>query len=81
MTLNIPANAPHQFHNASSKPARMFCICSPAGQEEFFKELGTAVATRTTPPPKVDAALEAAFIKKVIELAPKYRTELLKEAK
>ena len=80
-TVNIPANAPHQFHNASSKPVRMLCICSPAGQEEFFKELGTAVATRTTPPPTVDTAQGAAFIKKVIELAPKYRTELLKEAK
>jgi hypothetical protein len=53
---------------------------SPAGHEEFFKEIGTPVATRTTPPPKVDAAQEAAFMKKVIELAPKYRTELLKEA-
>jgi mannose-6-phosphate isomerase-like protein (cupin superfamily) len=80
-TVNIPANAPHQFHNASSKPVRMLCICSSAGYEEFFKEVGTAVATRTTPPPKVDAAQEAAFIKKVIELAPKYRTELLREAK
>jgi hypothetical protein len=58
----------------------MLCICSPAGQEEFFKEMGTPVATRTTPPPTVDATQEAAFIKKVIELAPKYRTELLKEA-
>jgi hypothetical protein len=58
----------------------MLCICSPAGLEEFFKELGTVVATRTTPPPRGDAAQEAAFIKKAIELAPKYRTELLKEA-
>jgi quercetin dioxygenase-like cupin family protein len=80
-TIHIPANAPHQFHNASSKPVRMLCICSPAGQEEFFKELATPVATRTTPPPSVDAAQQAAFIKKAIELSPKYRTELLKEAK
>jgi len=80
-TVHIPANAPHQFHNASSKPVRMLCICSPAGQEGFFQEMGTPVATRTTPPPKADAAQEAAFIKKVMELAPKYRTELLKEAK
>jgi hypothetical protein len=58
----------------------MLCICSPAGQEEFFKELGTVVATRTSPPPRVDAAQEAAFITKAIELAPKYRTQLLKEA-
>ena len=80
-TVNIPANAPHQFHNDSSKPVRMLCICSPGGYEEFFKEVGTVVATRTTPPPKTDAAQEAAFMKKVIELSPKFRTELLKEAK
>ncbi len=35
-TINIPANAPHQFQNASSKPARLICICSPAGQESSF---------------------------------------------
>ena len=80
-TVHIPANALHQFHNASSQPVRMLCICSPAGQEEFFKELGIVVATRITPPPKVDAMQEAAFIKKAMELAPKYRTELFKEAK
>jgi quercetin dioxygenase-like cupin family protein len=80
-TIHIPANAPHQFHNSSSQPVRMLCICSPAGQEEFFKEIGAPVATRTTPPPKVDAAQEAEFIKKVIELAPKYQIELLKEAR
>ena len=36
-TVHIPANAPHQFNNASLQPVRMLCICSPAGQEEFFK--------------------------------------------
>ena len=76
-TIHIPANAPHQFHNASSKPARMFCICSPSGQEEFFKELGIPVASRTTPPPKPDEAQQAEFAKKAKELAPRYRTELL----
>ena len=43
-SVNIPANAPHQFHNASNQPARMLCICSPAGQEEFFAEVGIQVA-------------------------------------
>jgi quercetin dioxygenase-like cupin family protein len=80
-TIHIPANAPHQFHNSSAKPVRMLCICSPAGQEEFFKEVGTAVATRTAAPPKLDEAQQATFIRKVIELTPKYRTELLKEAR
>jgi quercetin dioxygenase-like cupin family protein len=79
-TLNIPANAPHQFHNASTKPVRMLCICSPAGQEKFFMEVGVPVPTRTTPPPKLGKEEQAAFIEKVKALAPKYHTELLKEA-
>ncbi|MBV9677074.1 MAG: cupin domain-containing protein [Acidobacteriaceae bacterium] len=79
-TINIPANAPHQFHNSSSKPARLLCICSPAGQEKFFLEVGIPVATRTTPPPKLDEAAQAEFKRKSQELAPKYRTELLEHA-
>jgi quercetin dioxygenase-like cupin family protein len=79
-TVHIPANAPHQFHNASSKPVRLLCICAPAGQEEFFSEVGITVVSRTTPPPKLDEKQEAEFIGKVVALAPKYRTELLKEA-
>ncbi len=80
-TVNIPANAPHQFRNTSSKPVRMLCLCSPAGQEKFFMEVGVPVATRTTPPPKLGEKEEIAFIEKVKALAPKYRTELLREAK
>src|SRR4030081_3382263 len=34
-TANIPSNAPHQFHNKTDQPARLLCICSPAGQEDF----------------------------------------------
>jgi quercetin dioxygenase-like cupin family protein len=77
-TLHIPANAPHQFHNASDRLVRLLCICSPAGQEEFFAEVGVPVAARTTPPPKLDAAAQAEFRAKAEALAPKYRTELLK---
>ena len=78
--INIPANAPHQFHNTSTEPVRMLCICSPAGQENFFLEVGVPVATRTTPPPKLNPKEQAAFIDKVKALAPRYRTELLREA-
>jgi quercetin dioxygenase-like cupin family protein len=78
-TVHIPANAPHQFHNASSLPARLLCICAPAGQEKFFAEVGIPVATRTTPPPKLDAKQEAGFIQKVVALSSSYRTELLRD--
>jgi len=79
-TLHIPANAPHQFHNTSASPVRLLCICSPAGQEKFFMEVGVPVAGRTAPPPKLDEKEQAAFIEKVKALAPKYRTELLRDA-
>ena len=79
-TINIPANAPHQFRNASSQPARMLCICSPAGQEEFFVQLGVPVATRTTPPPKLDESAQTQFKAKAAALAAKYRTEFLQHA-
>ncbi len=79
-TIHIPANAPHQFRNSSTKAARLMCICSPAGQEEFFLEVGVPVPTRTAAPPKLDEAAQAAFIAKVQALAPKYRTELLQKS-
>jgi len=79
-TVHIPANAPHRFQNTSSQPARLLCICSPAGQEEFFAEVGVPVATRTTAPPKLDPAAQAEFRAKAEALAPKYRTELLPHA-
>ena len=79
-TINIPANAPHRFQNVSVGPARMICICSPAGPENYFTELGVPVATRTTPPPTLNEKEQAEFVQKVLALAPKYRTELIREA-
>ena len=79
-TVNIPANAPHQFRNSSTTPVRMMCICAPAGQEKFFLEVGVSVPTRTTPPPKLDEAAQAALQAKAQALAPKYRTEFLHNA-
>ena len=75
--VNVPSNAPHQFHNSSSRPVRMICICSPAGNEKFFLEVGVPVATRTTPPPKLDEKQMSEFLEKAKAIAPKYGTELL----
>ena len=79
-TVNIPSNAPHQFHNASSETVRLLCICSPAGQENFFREVGVPVATRTSAPPKLDKDQQQQFLEKAKAIAPRYRTELLEEA-
>jgi quercetin dioxygenase-like cupin family protein len=78
--INIPANAPHKFQNRSNEAARLLCLCSPAGQEEFFLEIGVAVPTRTTPPPKPGPAEQEALKAKLASLAPKYKTELLEQA-
>jgi len=76
-TVNIPANAPHSFRNVSDKPARLLCLCSPAGQEDFFLAIGIHLSNRTTPAPVLDAAAQAALKHKVEELLPKYRTEFI----
>jgi quercetin dioxygenase-like cupin family protein len=76
-TVNVPANAPHSFRNASDASARILCLCSPSGQEEFFLAVGTSVAHRTETPPPLSPAEAAAFIAKAQELAPQFRTELL----
>ena len=76
-TVNVPANAPHVFRNNTDQPARLLCLCTPAGQDEFFRAVGVPVANRTEPPPALDDAATAAFIAKAAALAPHYRTELL----
>jgi quercetin dioxygenase-like cupin family protein len=76
-TANIPANAPHGFRNISQAPARLLCMGSPAGLEEFFLTIGIPVASRTAPPPRLDAAAQAAFVAKAEALAAQYRTVLL----
>ena len=76
-TVNIPANAPHVFKNVSGAPARMLCLCVPAGLDAFFLEVGDPLESRTSPPPHPDPAQMKARIAKIVALAPKYRTELL----
>lgn len=77
-TVNIPANAPHAFKNMSGRPARLLCLCVPAGQDEFFLQIGAPAGSRTTPAPKLSENEQEAFIAKAEKLAPQYRTELLK---
>ena len=76
-TLNVPANAPHSFRNASDRAARLLCVCAPAGQEEFFLAVGDPVTTRTSPPPELNEAAKAERMKKAVALAPQYRTQIL----
>ncbi len=76
-TINVPANAPHSFANATGTPARLLCMCVPAGQEEFFTLVGQPVATRTQPPPPLSPEAQATLIARSTSLAPQFKTELL----
>ncbi|MEJ7709145.1 MAG: hypothetical protein WKF84_04630 [Pyrinomonadaceae bacterium] len=77
LSPRIAANAPHNFRNTSERPARLLCMCSPSGQEEFFIAIGDPVASRTAPPPDLDDDARAARKVKAEALAPQYRTEML----
>jgi uncharacterized cupin superfamily protein len=77
-TIGIPANAPHSLTNASRQPAWLLCICSPAGQNEFFLAIGVPITTRTPHPAKTRQAIAAKMMAKIVALLPKYRTEMIK---
>ena len=76
-TVNIPANAPHAFKNVADKPARLLCLVSPAGEEQFFLEIGDRVPTRTGPLPVLDEAAGLERAARAKTLAPKYNNEIL----
>ena len=52
----------------------------PGWTGEILPGSRVPVATRTTAPPKLDDKQMAVFLEKAKALAPKYHTELLKEA-
>ena len=79
-TVNIPANAPHQFKNLSGKSVHMLCMCAPAGQDEFFLLVGVPVQDPSSPPPRLSPDEQAEKARLAKELAPKYRSEILQHA-
>lgn len=76
-TVAIPANAPHAFRNVSDRTVHMLCLCTPAGQEEFFAAVGVAVADRHAPPPVLSDAEQAEKRELAQTLALRFGTELL----
>ena len=76
-TVSIPANAPHAFKNVASTPARLLCTVSPAGEDEFFLEIGDRVPTRTGPVPNLDEAARQQRAARAKSLSAKYKNEIL----
>ena len=76
-TVNVPANAPHSFRNVSGAPARLLCICAPAGQEGMFLALGDPVEHADSPPPPLTDEQRAERGAKARALAAHYRSEFV----
>jgi quercetin dioxygenase-like cupin family protein len=76
-TVNIPANAPHNFRNTSGVPARMLCMCTPAGQDDFFAHVGDPVDGPTAAPPQLSTQEQQQRQQTAARLAPDYHTEML----
>lgn len=75
--VNIPANAPHFFRNESGATMRMLCMCTPAGQEDYFQAIGDPADSRTAPAPVLSPEQVAERRKRAMELASQYRVEFL----
>lgn len=75
-TVNIPANAPHFFHNNSGGNVRLLCMCTPAGQDEYFMRVGDLVDSKDAPPPLSEAEQNERR-ERAMELASSYATEML----
>jgi quercetin dioxygenase-like cupin family protein len=76
-TVNIPANAPHSFKNASGQTVHMLCMCTPAGQEEFFLAVADRLVSRSSQPPNLSETERTKRGEKAVALAAQYRTEFL----
>jgi quercetin dioxygenase-like cupin family protein len=76
-TANVPANAPHSFHNGSGQTVRLLCLASPGGLDEYFAEFGDPVAGRTAPAPQLDEAAMGERMARAKAAAARYRVENL----
>lgn len=76
-TINIPALAPHSFRNPGAHAARVLCLVSPAGLEEYFAAFGDPVAARDTAAPNLTPEELETRLKAAADLASRYRIENL----
>jgi quercetin dioxygenase-like cupin family protein len=76
-TVNVPALAPHSFHNPTDQTIRLLCLVAPAGLEAYFAEFGDPVPNRTSPAPKLTDSEIGERLQKAAAMAPRYRIEML----
>jgi hypothetical protein len=55
----------------------MLCMCTPAGQDEYFLRIGDVIAGKDAPPPQLSPDELAERRHRAAELASTYRSEFL----
>jgi quercetin dioxygenase-like cupin family protein len=71
--VQIPRGTPHAFTNATSAPAKMLILCTPAGFENFIGEFATELASIDMAPlPPSPAEIET-----LLRVAPNYGIVIL----
>jgi hypothetical protein len=55
----------------------MLCMCTPAGQDEYFLRIGDVVAGKDAPPPQLSKDELMERRRRAAELAATYRSEFL----
>jgi hypothetical protein len=69
--VRIPRDTLHAYSNSGDGPARMLVLLTPAGFENFWREIGEPAqqsSAPVAPPPNI--------IPKIVALAPKYGLEI-----
>lgn len=77
MTVNIPARAPHHFTNESDRDARLLCMVSPPGLDQYFAAFGDPLPSRTAPAAQLSPDQLQHRLAEAAPLAQRYRIENL----
>lgn len=59
--VSVPRGVRHAFRNDSGSDALLRCVLTPAGYEDYFREVARLVATGVAPGPDDLAALRSRF--------------------
>jgi quercetin dioxygenase-like cupin family protein len=76
-TVNIPANAPHRFHNSGDRTLRLLCLAAPGGLDEYFERFGDPVPSRTSPAPQLTETELKERLRKASAAADEFRIDML----
>lgn len=76
-TVNIPARAAHHFTNESDRDARLLCMVTPPGLDQYFAAFGDPLPSRTAAAPQLGPDELQRRLADAAPLAQRHRIENL----